>query len=126
MKKKVIVILGVALVLVIAAVFLLRGGEVSVVSNPDDNSIVLTAKGSGFSQKVTGHITAAAIESICVEYALEKGSMDVAFDIPGDDFYSVSDLKGNGVEEFEKMQGEYTVIFTLHGVTGEARVYIKN
>ena len=123
MKKKAMIIIGAVVILAIVAAFLFgQGGDVSVVSNPD-NTVVMTAKGSGANSTATGAIIVRDGEHPHLEYELEKGSFDIALSIPDHDFFSISDIKGSGTEDFEddgNFSGEYTVIFTLHGATGTA------
>ena len=111
------------------------------------NIITVTGKRSGDGTGGTGIITVGEGEHLRLEYSLSKGSLDVS--VSGEAGDSAEDLmdvsveeltnqisgetlfggvsfsqtlEGSGEIDIEEQPGEYTVLFLLHDMTGEAKL----
>lgn len=148
MKKKSIVLIAAALVLVAAIAYtgmriINRRTDINGVTTLYEKDtavrVIMNAKPGKEFYAGSGKLAVGDGKSIHVEYAIESGSFDLAFhkgsggldailgadldNLPeSGDVFGKSGISGKGSLDFEAVSGEYTVYFKPHGAVGTATV----
>ena len=148
MKKKSIILIVAALVLIVAIAyvgmrFINRGTDINGVTTlVEKNTVIMNVRPGKDFAGGSGKLTVGEGKSIHVEYALDAGSFDLAFckgsdalaairranlsDLPNTgDLFGKSGVSGKGSLDFEAAPGKYTVYFEQHGAVGTANVTAK-
>ena len=145
MQKKNIALIIAALVLIAAAAYVgmrivNRGTDIAGVTTLyEKNTVIMNSKTGKEFEAGSGELTVSEGKCIHVEYALDAGSVDLAFykgndalavirranlsDLPNSgDLFGKSGVSGKGSLDFEAASGKYTVYFEQHGAAGKATV----
>ena len=148
MKKKNIVLIAAALVLIAAAAyvgmrFINRGTDIiGVTTLVEKNTVIMNVKPGKDFAGGSGSLTVGDGRRIHVEYALDAGSFDLAFhkgssaldvlrsanldNLPdAGDLFGKSGVSGKGNFDLEAAPGEYTLYFKPHDTIGTASVTTK-
>ena len=145
MKRKTLMILAVTALLVLSLSgcgrLLSRDHTdiIGVTTLTEKNTVVMNSPTGDEFVSGSGKITIGEGERLHVEYALDKGSFDLAFHKGSDgldvfksadlealpmegDVFGKSGVEGSGSLELEAPAGEYTVYFAIHDTVGSATV----
>ena len=148
MKKKSIVLIVVALVLIAVGGYVgmrirNRWTDIKGVTTLfEKNTVIMNSKTGKEFEAGSGELTVDEGKRIHVEYALDAGSFDLAFykgsdalavirrsnldDLPDSgDLFGKSGVSGKGDLDFGAAPGKYTVYFEQHGAVGSATVTAK-
>lgn len=147
MKKKHILLILAVLVLIAAGYVGMRLRNrwtdiTGVTTVRDRNTVYMNSKTGKDFEAGSGSLTVGEGQRIHVEYALDAGNFDLAFNkgnndhsvffnapldnLPATgDVFGKSGVSGKGSLDFEAAPGEYTVFIRQHGAIGSATVTAK-
>ena len=116
-----------------------RGKDIiGVTTLPDENIVIMNARSGDEFVSGSGNISVKEGQKIYLSHDLKSGSFDLAIglstgtgepedagDLPEGYLKEKDGIEGKGEQFFELEGGDYTVVFTMHGAIGTARIYVR-
>ena len=116
-----------------------RGKDIiGVTTLPDENIVIMNSRSGDEFVSGFGNISVKEGQKVYLSHDLKSGSVDLAIgqstgngelgyteDLPEEYLEEKDGIEGKGEQFFELEGGDYTVVFTMHGAIGTARVYVK-